>query len=148
MVWAIKYYLLTSEMAGTASMISGGLLTLLALNQGVSIAAAALVLTWNKGFDQSIGQDYTAFYSNYTRSLYPSCFIFAASGLTFFFCIALIGCLSRRNISVIPSTIIAAFIMSLQVAIGALFAIYTCQLISPFGPHSSSVQNIYDYSNY
>ena len=78
MAWAIKYYLLTSEMAGTASMISGGLLTLLDLDQGVSIAAAALELTWNKGFDQSIGQDYTAFDSRYTRYLYPSCFVFAA----------------------------------------------------------------------
>ena len=103
MVWAIKYYLLTSEMAGAASMISGGLLTLLALDQGVSIAAAALQLIWNKGLDQSQGGDYNAFNSNYSLNLYPSCFVFAASGLTFFFCIALIGCLSRKNIRVIPS---------------------------------------------
>ena len=128
-------------------MISAGLLVLLALDQGVSIAAAALALVWNKGLDQSFGRDYTAFNSSYTVQLYGSAFIFACSGLTFFLCIALIGCLSRK-VNMIPSTTIAAFIMSLQVAIGSVYAVLTCQAISPFGPHAAFVQDVYDYSNY
>lgn len=125
-------------------MFSGALLGLVALDQGVSIAAAALAVIYAKDSDHHNNIDPNNYDSSYTNQLYASCFVFAAAGLTFFFAIALIGCLNRRNISVTPSVAVAAIIMALQVAVGAAYAVVTCQLISPFGPHGSVTDSYYE----
>ena len=114
-------------------MFSGALLGLVALDQGVSIAAAAMLMLYAQDLDGGYNTDWN---SLFTLSSYAAGFVYSAAGLSFFFSFALIGCLNRVRISVKPSTFVAAIIMSLQVAVGAAMAVFTCIMTSPFGPHS------------